>query len=173
MGNAQKDMCRAYYDGAPGVFVSGVVWLLSGIIASIVSFQTGMLSLFFGGMIIYPVSIVFCKLLGRSGKAHKGNFLATLAVQSTFPLVILFPLAYLVSLVNLEWFFPAMLLIIGCRYLLFVTIYGLNVYWIFGFLLILSGFILALYKMNFVIGAFSGGVIEVLFAAIVFAGASK
>jgi hypothetical protein len=33
---------------------------------------------------------------------------------------------------NLSWFFPAMLMVIGGRYLSFAVVYGLRTYWALG-----------------------------------------
>ncbi len=171
---AQKDLRNAYYDGVPGVLISGLVWLLSGLVAFF-SKDTlnSLITLGVGGMFIFPLSIVFSKLMGRTGTYEKGNPMGTLAGQSTFPLVVCFPIAYIASLVNIKLFFPAMLLVIGCRYLIFVTIYGLGVYWLFGFVLIASGFVVAFLQPPFYVGGLTGGLIEILFAAIIFMNAKK
>jgi hypothetical protein len=47
-------------------------------------------------------------------------------------MILSLPLACVASTVNIDWFFPSMLLVIGGRYLTFATIYGTRAYWVFG-----------------------------------------
>lgn len=61
-----------------------------------------------------------------------------------------------------------MLMIIGVRYLVFNTIYGIKTYWVLGVFLMLSGMLCILLGANFVIGAFVGGVIEIVFSLVIF-----
>ena len=78
----------------------------------------------------------------------------------------LFPL---IPVYRVEWFFPAMLLLIGGRYLTFTTIYGMRQYWACGAALALVGFLMVLSRAPFPVGAFAGALIEYVFAAVVFA----
>jgi len=73
MKDAQADMRQAYLSGGPGVVVSGIVWLATGIIATFVTQQMTILIFFIAGMFIYPLGIVLSKLLKRSGKHDKEN----------------------------------------------------------------------------------------------------
>lgn len=59
--DAQKDMRLAYFDGFPGVLTSGLVWLISGVMALMMSPKAGMLGLVLGGMLIFPLSLLLCK----------------------------------------------------------------------------------------------------------------
>ena len=79
--DAQKDMRLAYFDGFPGVLASGSVWLASGFMALMVSPKAGMLGLVLGGMLIFPLSVLLCKLFGRSGQHDEANPLAALALE--------------------------------------------------------------------------------------------
>jgi hypothetical protein len=60
-----------------------------------------------------------------------------------------------------------MLMIIGVRYLVLNTLYGLKTYWALGALLMISGILCILSGADFVIGAFIGGVTEIVFSFVI------
>ena len=164
---AQQDMRNAYYGGAPGALASALVWLAAGTFATVSSPRDAVWVLLLGGMIIHPMAVLLAKLLGRSGAHAPGNPLAALAMEATVFFLLAISLAYAISLYRLEWFFPAMLLLIGGRYLTFATLYGMRVYWACGATLALAGFVVAQAEPPVAVGAFAGALIELLFAAIV------
>lgn len=165
---AQSDMRHGYLSGAPGVLASGVVWLVSGLVAALGSKEAAVLALLIGGAAIHPVGIAISRLLGRPGTHTPGNPLGRLAAESTVWLIAGCAIAYGVHVLRIEWFFPAMLLVIGGRYLTFQTIYGLRAYWVCGALLCAAGLGLALSRAPAVAGVFSGAAIELVFSAVLF-----
>ncbi|MBI2382409.1 MAG: hypothetical protein HYV16_16795 [Gammaproteobacteria bacterium] len=167
---AQHEMRHAYLGGAPGMLVSALAWLVAGLVALRVSPERAVWALFIGGMLIHPVSLLLLKLLGRPAKHSPGNPFGTLALASTFWMLLCLPLAYGVSLLRLEWFFPAMLFVIGGRYLTFSTMFGMRLYWACGAVLAGAGYALAKMQAAPALGAFSGAAIEALFALALFAG---
>ncbi|HEY0489810.1 MAG TPA: hypothetical protein VGD30_09890 [Telluria sp.] len=173
VADAQRDMRTAYYGGAPGIMTSGMVWLAAGAYALYASPERAVWVLLVGGMFIHPLSVLFNKALGRSGKHNPANPLAGLAMASTFWMIMCLLLAYAISTVRLDLFFPAVLLIIGGRYLTFATLYGTKVYWACGAALALAAYPLAVLNATPAIGAFTGGAIEVAFALAVFASAER
>ena len=165
--DAQSDMRDAYVAGGPGVLVSGLVWLAAGVAVTIyASSVAGLLTLFVGGMLIHPASILISKVLGRRGAHRPRNPLAQLALESTFMLFCGLALAFILFQVRNDLFFPAMLLVIGGRYLVFATMYGLRVYWACGGVLAIAGFALAATGAPASVSAFAGGCIELVFAAV-------
>ena len=157
----------AYFSGAPGMFASALAWLVAGVIALQVSSSSAVLALFAGGMLIHPTGVLLCKALGRSGKHAKANPLGALALENTGWLILCLPIAYAISLLNVRWFFPAMLLVIGGRYLTFRTLFGLRIYWLCGAALALAGYFLAVTKSQPHVAAFAGAAIETAFAAAI------
>ena len=129
MVEAQREMRLAHYGGVPGMLTSATVWLVAGIVSLVGTSERAIWALFIGGMLISPVSRLLTKALGRTGKHSADNPLGTLALATTFWMILMMPLAYGVSRLHVEWFFPAMLLIIGGRYLTFSTIFGARIYW--------------------------------------------
>lgn len=169
---AQADMRRAYYDGATGIVSSATAWLAAGITAWTSTAQASIAMLLVGGMFIFPLSVALSKGLGRSGAHAKGNPLAPLAASGTVWMLLSIPIAYGAALHRAEWFFPAMLLVIGGRYMTFATLYGLRVYYVLGAALVLAGVALVMTQMPVWIGALAGAAIEYVIGAVVFARAS-
>ncbi len=164
---AQEDMRKSYFGGGPGAFASGLVWLTAGITALVSTKQVSVLVFFFGGMLIHPIGIMLSKALNRSGKHKNGNPLSYLALESTFMLFIGLFIAYLALQIRPNWFFSIMILIIGGRYLVFSSIYGMRIYWAFGTTLILSGIGGFLFNTPFHLIGLIGGIIEILFSFII------
>lgn len=168
IAGAQREMRSAYYGGAPGMLTSAIVWLTSGIVSVVMSPDRAVWALFIGGMLIHPASRLLLKALGRSGKHHPGNPLGSLALATTLWMILVLPLAYGVSRLRIEWFFPAMLFIIGGRYLTFSTLFGTRIYWFCGAVLALTGLVLARANASPGFVAFAGSAIEAGFADAIF-----
>ena len=166
--DAQRDMRTAYYNGATGAVASATAWLAAALVATFVDAKSGILTLIFSGMVIFPFSILLSKMIGRSGKHAKDNPLAPLAISGTIWMLLSIPIAIAVSLHRIEWFFPAMLLVIGGRYLTFSTLYGLKLYWILGAALALSVAPLIALNASVATAAFTGAIIEYIFGLALF-----
>ena len=164
---AQEDMRKAYLGGGPGAFVSGIVWLSAGITALMSTQNISVIVFFFGGMLIHPIGMLLSKALKRSGKHQDGNPLSHLAMESTIILFIGLFIAYLTLQFRPYWFFSIMILIIGGRYLIFSSIYGMRIYWVFGAILILAGICGVLFNKQFHLIGIVGGIIEILFSFII------
>ncbi|MEM9773742.1 MAG: hypothetical protein AAF902_04120 [Chloroflexota bacterium] len=166
---AQQNMRDAYFDGGPGMLVSGLVWLIAGLIGQFVGVQAAVLTLFIGGMLIFPGGQQIAKLLGRAGSHESDNPLGKLALEGTFLLFIGIFLAFVLVQFRADFFFPTMLLIIGGRYLTFQTIYGLKIYWIVGGMLAVAGGLCLAFSAPFAWGGFIGGMIEIVGSIIIVA----
>ncbi len=173
ISEAQQDMRESYYWGATGVLTSALAWCSAGFVSLLVSPANAVWALFIGGALIYPVSVMMDKLLGRGGKHDPSNPLGFLAMANTFWLIFCLPIAYAVSTANLAWFFPAMLLVIGGRYLTFATLFGLRTYWVLGICLAVAAWLLVQSGASPTLGAFTGSAIEFIFAISLFVMANK
>lgn len=173
LSEAQADMRRAYFDGATGVVTSATAWLAASVASFASTPKAAIVTLLIGGMFIFPLSVALSKVLGRKGAHAKGNPLAALAMSGTVWMLLAIPVAYGASLYRVEWFFPAMLVTIGGRYLTFATLYGLRIYLGLGAALSVAGIALVLLKLPFTFGALAGAVIEFAFGAALFLMSSK
>lgn len=168
IAQAQSEMRFAYYGGAMGIYASATAWFVAASVAIHYSATNAVWALFIGGMLIHPVSLVLNKIMGRPAKHSAGNPLGALALESTVWLIASLPLVFVVSLHRIEWFFPAMLLVIGGRYFTFSTLFGNRIYWLCGATLLLAGYVLVKSTASPIIGALTGAVIEMVFATVVF-----
>ncbi len=165
---AQDDMRQAYFGGGPGMLVSGIIWLAAGITALVSTEQISVIVFFLGGMLIHPIGLLLCKALKRSGQHQKDNPLSNLALESTLLLFIGLFIAYAVLQIQSQWFYPIMLLLIGGRYVVFASIYGMRIYWLVGLILVVAGGVILVLNQAFHLGAFVGGAIEVVFSLLIF-----
>ncbi len=171
--DAQQDMREAYADGATGALASATAWLVAAVVTAFSGPEAGVVTLFFGGMLIFPASVLSSKAMGRSGQHSKDNPLGPLAIQGTIWMVLSIFIAVGISITRVEWFFPAMLLIIGGRYLTFVTLYGLRVYWVFGAALVAAGALLVILEAPAIAGAYAGALTEYAFGIAILVAAGK
>lgn len=168
IGEAQADMRRAFVGGATGILASGLAWLTAAACAHFANPRAGIAALFVGGMLIHPAAILFSRLLGSSGAPARDNPLTALAIQTTVWMLLAIPLSFALSWQRTEWFFVGMLVTIGGRYLTFTTLYGLRTYAICGVVLAATGFGLAAMRAGSAQVALAGGILEVVFAVLVF-----
>lgn len=162
----QADMRRAYIWGATGIVTSGVVWLAAACVAYLHDPRVAVWTLFIGAAFIAPVSNLLDRALGASGKHASGNPLARLAMESTVFMLMCLPLAYALSLQRMEWFFPAVLMIIGGRYLTFASMFGTRIYWVLGALLGLVAVLGFRFSLPPHATAFAGASAEILFGLL-------
>jgi hypothetical protein len=165
---AQTDMCKGYANGSVGIIVSGLTWLISATISYQYSAKQAVWTLLIGGMFIYPVAALLSKVIGLSGTHRKGNPLGNLAMEGTIFMIMCLPVAFGLSLQHTEWFFQAMLLIIGGRYLTFTSIYGLRLYWILGAVLGVAAYLLFYFKVQSFGSLLTGSFIEISFGLLMF-----
>ena len=164
----QQEMCHAHYDGAPGILVSGLVWMTAALVCYQLSIDKGVWTLLIGGALIYPLSALLTKFLGRPASTSKTNALNPLAMASTFWLIACCAMAYGLFLLRPYLFFPAMMLSIGCRYFIFASVYGKAVYWVLGAILVGAGLASFFTMLTPMMAAAIGGLIEIGFAGFMF-----
>lgn len=169
----QSEMRHAYYDGAPGILVSGLVWIAASVVCYQLEMDKAVWTLFIGGALIFPVSSLLEMILGRPGKTGTANALHQLGMASTIWLILGCAMSYGLFLFDPLLFFPAMMATIGCRYLVFATIFGRTVFWIFGGSLIAAAALVFYWAVPPAAAAGICGLIEVGFAFYVFSTASR
>jgi hypothetical protein len=166
INDAQLDMRVAYSHGYSGVIVSGLVWLIAGLVSIYVSPKQAVWTLLIGGVFIHPIGILFNKILGASGTHAKSNVLGRLAMEGTVFMIMCMPLAYALSFQRVEWFFQGMLMIIGGRYLTFGTLFGTRLYWLLGMGLGAASYLLFTLNSPSSISILVGSAIEITFGVV-------
>lgn len=172
--NAQQhEMRHAHYDGAPGILVSGFVWIAAALVCYQLGMNKAVWTLLVGGALIHPISLIVTKVAGRPAKTNKGNALNQLAMASTVWLILCCAMAYGLFLLKAELFFPAMMATIGSRYLIFASVFGRTIFWVLGASLIVAASLTFFLMVSPAVAAGLGGLIEILFAFLVFSKASR
>jgi len=169
----QHEMRYAYYDGAPGILVSGIVWVTAALVCYYLGVNKAVWTLLIGGVLISPISTIVEKALGRPAKTDKANALNQLAMASTIWLILCCAMAYGLFLLKNELFFPAMMATIGSRYLIFASVFGRSIFWGLGATLIVAANLAFFLALSPTVAAGLGGLIEILFAFLVFSKASR
>jgi hypothetical protein len=169
----QREMRHAHYDGAPGILVSGLVWITAAVVCYQLGVHKAVWTLLIGGALIYPIGMLVTKALGRSTTTSKSNALNQLAMASTIWLILGCAMAYGLFLLKPILFFPAMMATIGCRYLIFASVFGRPIYWVLGASLVIAANLAFFLALPPPVAAALGGLIEVVFAFVVFSKSSE
>ena len=91
-----------------------------------------------------------------------------LAMQVAFVIPVSIPVIGAAALYNVDWFYPAFMVIVGAHYLPFVFLYGMRAYAVLAGVLIAGGVTIGyLLPDTFSIGGWFGGAVLLLFALVV------
>ena len=165
IAEAQADVRRIYRGGYSGPLVSAIIWAAANTVYVLVSPGAAMVALFFGGMLIFPLSALILRATTGGGALPKGHPSSALAMQSAFTVPLGLLIAIALGSYAPELFFPASLIIVGAHYLVFMTLYGMKVFAVLGGALVVLGTV-AIFWMP-VIGAVSGWLGAIIFAVFV------
>jgi MFS family permease len=167
ISEAQLEMRTRYRGGFYGQTVSGVLWLISASLSYWHSPRAGIIAIVFGGVLIFLSVEILTRLEGARTKISKNNTLNELGMQVAFVLPLSMPLLYPVAMFRLNWFYPALMILLGAHYLPFAVLYGMKMFLILAAVLIGAGMLIALsYSGGFSSGAWVTGVTLFLFAVI-------
>lgn len=142
---SQREMRTAFLGGFAGQLVSALIWLAAAALSVWVAPAYGMAALFFGSMLIFPLTQLALRLMGRPARVSAGNGLWPLGMQVAFTVPIGFLLVGAATLYRETWFFPAAMIVVGAHYLPFITLYGMRVFGGLAAVLVIAGAGLALY----------------------------
>jgi hypothetical protein len=107
------------------------------------------------------------RLSGKRASVSKENPFHNLGMQVAFVLPISMLLLLPVGLYNLNWFFPALMVLVGAHYLPFATLYGMRMFLFLGGILVTAGVVVAQhFSAIFSLGAWVGGLFLFAFAWI-------
>jgi hypothetical protein len=167
IADAQRENRMRFSGGFYGQAVSGVLWLGSASLATWGSPRAAITFLVVGGFFIFPITELLVRTIGSRMPFDRENTLPQLGMQVAFVLPLSMPLLFPVSLYNLNLFYPALMILLGAHYLPFVFLYGMRMFAFLAAALLGGGFLLAKYmNSNFSIGAWSAGLILLIFAAV-------
>jgi len=169
IAEAQLEMRRRFAGGFYGQFVSGVLWLTSAGVAEWRGPRAAIMTVVIGGFFIFPVTELLLRAAGEKRELSDANALRFLGMQVAFVLPLSMPLLVPVGLYRLDWFFPALMILVGAHYVPFVFLYGMRMFAILAAFLVASGLLLAMYSP----GIFSAGAWITSGALLAFAAVGK
>jgi hypothetical protein len=164
---AQQDVRRVFLGGFAGQLVSATVWLASAAFATWGSRRAAAAVLFFGGMLIFPLTQATLRLMRRPASLPSGHPMNALAMQVAFVLPLCLPLVYAASVHHAVWFYPAFMVVVGAHYLPFIFLYGMPHFGVLSAILVTAGILIGLYlPQPFSLGAWLTAAVLALFAVL-------
>lgn len=165
--DAQREVRSVYVGGFWGQLVSSAIWLLSAALGTWVSPRASIMTALIAGFFIFPLTKMLLRLSGGPASTSAGNSLHWLGMQVAFVLPFSMLLLLPVGLYRLNWFFPALLVLLGAHYLPFAFLYGMRMFLFLAGFLIGAGVVIALhFSRTFSLGAWAGGLALFVFAWI-------
>ncbi len=165
VSEAQQEVRSVFLGGSVGQLVTGLIWLVSAVLSTFVGQPQGILALVLGGMLIFPLTQLALKLLGQQASLRRDNPLNQLPLQSVFAMVAMYPLIYAAARYNVNWFYPAFMIVVGAHYIWFIFLYGMWQYGALATALIAGGIAVGvLLPTAFAIGGWLAGALLILFA---------
>lgn len=166
--SAQRDVQSTFVRGSVGQMVSGVIWLSSAALGTWLSERYAILVLVLAGIFIFPLTQLTLRLLGRPSGLPKEHPMNRLAMQLAFIVPLSLPVIGAAAASNINWFYPAFMLVVGTHYMPFVFLYGMWEFGVLSALLIGGGVTLGmLLPHTFPVGGWFTGVVLLLFALFV------
>lgn len=84
------------------------------------------------------------RTVARAAPVSGDNSLQSLGMQVALVLPMSMPLLAPVAFYRLNWFYPALMILVGAHYLPFVFLYGMREFWALGSLLVGGGLLIAM-----------------------------
>jgi hypothetical protein len=167
IGEAQLEIRTRFVGGFYGQFVSGILWLTSAGLAVWHGPRASIIMLVVGGVFIFPATELLIRATGERAPVSSANALRSLGMQIAFVLPFSMPLLLPVGMYRLNWFYPAMMILLGAHYLPFVFLYGMRMFAALAAFLLGGAILIAMYfSASFSIGAWYTGAILLVFAAL-------
>lgn len=165
--DAQREVRSVYIGGFWGQLLYSIIWLASATMGTWVTPKASILTIVIGGAFIFPLIKMMLRLSGRPASVSKENPFNILGMQialvAPFSMLLLIP----VALYHLNWFFPALMILVGAHYLPFATLYGMRMFLFLAGILMAAGVMIAHYFSEmFSLGAWIAGLTLFVFAWI-------
>lgn len=167
IGDAQREMRTRFAGGFYGQLVSGLLWLVSASLAAWSTPRAAITTLVVGGFFIFPTTELLIRVAGGRSPLSAQNALRSLGMQVAFVLPFSMPLLLPVGLYRLNWFYPAMMVLLGAHYIPFVFLYGMRMFAVLAGLVVAGGLVIAMYwSSSFSLGAWYTSAVLLLFAGV-------
>lgn len=111
-----------------GQLVSGTLWLTSAGLAEWRGPRASIIMLVVDGFLIFPATELLIRVIGERARISAANALRSLGMQIAFVLPLSMPLLLPVGLYRLNWFYPAMTILLGAHYVPFVFLYAMRMF---------------------------------------------
>lgn len=170
---AQRDIRNSHAGGGVGAVVSGLVWLVAAFTEAHHGTRTGFIALFFGGMLIFPVSSLIVRAVLKRKAPPAGNPLTPIAMESTIAMIGGLFAAWLLLATAPHYVFPVAAIAVGTHYFPFATLYGDKTYWLLAALIALAGVSAVFHPVPATLLIAGVGAIEIVFGFILYARAGK
>lgn len=165
--DAQRETRSVYIGGFVGHLVLSAIWLVSAALGTWVTPKASIQAVVIGGFFSFPLVQLMLLLSGRRARVSRDNPFHWLGMQIAFVLPLSMLLLVPVGLYRLNWFFPALMILVGAHYLPFATSFGMRMFLFLAGILITAGVVIALYfSATFSLGAWVAGVVLFVFAWI-------
>ncbi|MGH9739723.1 MAG: DUF7010 family protein [Candidatus Acidiferrales bacterium] len=163
--DAQSEVRSVYIGGFVGQLVLSIIWLVSAALGTWATPKASILVVLIGGFFSFPLLQIVLRLSGRRARVSRENPFHWLGMQIALVLPFSMLLLVPVGLYRLNWFFPALMVLVGAHYLPFASSYGMRMFLVLAGILIAMGVVIALYfPKSFTLGAWVTGLILFVFA---------
>jgi hypothetical protein len=163
--DAQRDVRATFLGGFAGQLVSGMLWAAAAALGTWGTPRLAILLLVVGGVFIFPLTRLVLAAMGRPTALPNGHPMNGLAMQIAFIMQLNLPVVAAATLYRLDWFHPAMMVVLGTHYLPFVFLYGMRQFAALAGILILAGVGIARWVPGvFALGGWVTAVLLVAFA---------
>ena len=165
IAEAQREIRTHFLGGFYGQLVSGLLWFVSAALGTWGRPRAAIATLVLGGFFIFLATELLLRLAHGRKPIRADNALNSLGMQVAFVLPLSMPLLLPVTHYRLNWFYPALMILLGAHYLPFVFLYGMRLFAVLAALLVGGGIGIALYGANsFSLGAWYTATVLLLFA---------
>ncbi len=157
-----------YYAAVPHSFYVGLTWITGGIVADLVSPGVSIITFIAMIMINFPIGELLRKkffnseiTLDPSNKLPMLFSLMAITVPASLPVVLF------ACINNINYFYPALAIIVGAHYLPFYYGYRLRSFLFIGGLIWIEGTLIGLYlRDQFSLAAYVTGILIIIMAVI-------
>ncbi|HKV46446.1 MAG TPA: hypothetical protein VJN69_00035 [Candidatus Acidoferrales bacterium] len=163
---AQREIRTGTIGGFWGHLLYSVLYLVAAAVGTWGTPKASILTAVIGGFFVFPLMQLVLRLEGRLPMSKENPFY-WLCMQIAFVLPLSMLLLWPVGLYRLNWFFPALMILVGAHYLPFATSYGMRIFLFLAGILVGEGYVIAVYfSASFSLGAWVTGVTLFVFAWI-------